>query len=468
MNVLNVYAKLVLVIQGGNTVSLISILLITMTILGLVIGVIAMMGASKADRSKGIWFLLANIGCAMWTGGCGVFLVLSPDAKDIAIFPVMMIYLGGLLIAYSMLVYAAWWHSKFSKVLCIFCGLWALVLAVLLICDKDILYNGEIQLAVTGNYVPLYWGWFYILYVLFYIVDLGGMMVIQYLNAARARSRNVRSGNYFLLIGIALCSALSLVFNLVLPVYNYSLIWVGPLSFSLVLVSYFYASLKYRIISIRARWMQVMAYGVTILMGVMVYMLLFYIVFTSLFKIPNPSASVLVLNFLMVIIVLILMPVINELNSVIKSMISVGQVDLAYVIKKLNRIATKNVDLRELAAFLADHLHFAYIGFIMNGRLYGSKALAMSTEEITQISKMKSASGGGVWQEPNKSVKKILDELDLKAVAELKNAKGKAFGQLIVGKPVGKSSFERRDLIQLEMIINLVAAVIDSEKHIRA
>lgn len=214
--------------------------------------------------------------------------------------------------------------------------------------------------------------------------------------------------------------------------------------------------------------MQVMAYGVTILMGVMAYMLLFYIVFTSLFKIPSPSASVLVLNFLMVVIVLILMPVINELNSVIKSMISVGQVDLAYVVKKLNRIATRNVDLRDLAGFLADHLHFAYIGFIINGRLYGSKALAMSTEEITQISKMKSASGGGVWQEPNKSVKKILDELDLKAVAELRNAKGKAFGQLVVGKPVGKSSFERRDLIQLEMIINLVATVIDSEKHIRA
>ena len=61
-----------------------------------------------------------------------------------------------------------------------------------------------------------------------------------------------------------------------------------------------------------------------------------------------------------------------------------------------------------------------------------------------------------------------MDELNLKAVAELKNAKGKAFGQLIVGKPNGKTSFERRDLVQLEMIINLVAAVIDSEKHIRA
>ena len=56
----------------------------------------------------------------------------------------------------------------------------------------------------------------------------------------------------------------------------------------------------------------------------------------------------------------------------------------------------------------------------------------------------------------------------LRAVAELRNAKGKPFGQLVVGKPLGKSTFERRDLLQLEMIINLVATVIDSEKHLRA
>lgn len=209
-------------------------------------------------------------------------------------------------------------------------------------------------------------------------------------------------------------------------------------------------------------------YAVVGLTGVAIYMLLFYMIFTTLFKIPNPSASVLVLNFLMIVIVLLLMPVVREVSAVLRSMIMVGQVDIAYVVKKLNKLATRNVDLRELAGFLADHLHFAYIGFIINGKLYGSKSLAMSADEILQITHMKSTARGEVWQEPNKSVQKVLDELDLKAVAELRNAKGKAFGQIIVGKPLGKSSFERRDLIQLEMIINLVATVIDSEKHIRA
>ena len=158
---------------------------------------------------------------------------------------------------------------------------------------------------------------------------------------------------------------------------------------------------------------------------------------------------------------------IREISAAVNALITMGQVDLAYVVKKLNKIAAKNVDLRDLAAFLADHLHFSYVGFIINGRVYGSKALAISSEELSSISHLRQTANG-VWQEPNKTVQKIFNELDLKAVAELRNAKGKTFGQLIVGKPMGKSSFERRDLIQLEMIINLVATVIDSEKHIRA
>ena len=65
-------------------------------------------------------------------------------------------------------------------------------------------------------------------------------------------------------------------------------------------------------------------------------------------------------------------------------------------------------------------------------------------------------------------MQKTFGDLGLYAVAELCNAKGKAFGQIIVGRPLGKTNFDRRDLLQLEMIINLVATVIDSEKHLRA
>ncbi len=446
--------------------SLISILLIATAILSLLTGFISLVGSSKNDRGRGAWFFVTTIGCAIWTAGCGVFLALSTEQESVAPWAIFAIYLGSLLMAVSVLGYAAW-RRKSGKICTVISMLIAIFLALAFVYDQNILYTGW-TLSTAGNSVQVYWGWYYISYCLFYCFNNSCFIVHQYLNAKHGRTKKIRKGDFILFIGLTIAGVLSIVFNLLLPPTDYSLIWVGPLTLSVVMIAFFYSTLKYRMISISARWLQLFAYGVLIAVGAVIYMLIFYIIFTALFKIPNPSSAILVLNFLMIVIVLLLMPVLNEVSASMRSMISVGEVDIAYVVKKLNKIASKNVDLRELASFLADHLHFAYIGFIVNGKLYSSKALAMSAEELETVTKLREAARNEVWQQPTKAAQKILDELDLKAVAELKNAKGRPFGQLLVGKPLGKSSFERRDLIQLEMIINLVATVIDSEKHIRA
>lgn len=210
-----------------------------------------------------------------------------------------------------------------------------------------------------------------------------------------------------------------------------------------------------------ASWLKVLSYVILMTSAAIVYMVIFFIIFTALFKIPNPSASIFILNFIMIVIVLLLMPVLNELSAFINSLINTGQVDLGYVVRKLNHLAT-NVNLNELADFLADHLHFSYIGFLIDGRLYGSSALALSTSEIREVSKLKTPEKG-IWQEFNQPVSEAFHRLDINAVAQLNNAKGKPFGQILVGKPQGKMSFEHRDLVQLEMIINLVAALIDTK-----
>ena len=359
------------------------------------------------------------------------------------------------------------WQYKWGKFATVFFIAWAAVLAGLILNDTSILYT-SFELSNLGNTVHLVNGWYYWTYVIFFVLNIGAFLVATYYHAMKASSKRVRTGDYILLGGLTISGILSAAFDLMLPILGrYDLIWVGPLSVSISMLAYFYAILKYRIVSVSVRWLRVMAYMVILSTGAAIYMMLFYLIFTALFKIPNPSASILVLNFLMIVIVLLLMPVINEVKASVGSLISVGQVDIAYVIKKLNHLATRNVDLRDLAGFLADHLHFAYIGFVINGRLYGSKSLAMSSQELSGITHLRQTTNG-VWQVPNKTVQKTFDELGLYAVAELRNAKGKTFGQLLVGKPLGKTSFERRDLLQLEMIINLVATVIDSEKHLRA
>lgn len=447
--------------------SLTSILLFATSVLAVLSGFSVLVGASKVDRTRMAWFFVAAMMAALWSVAIALFLALPVGSESVAPVLIMLIYIASAIMMVALLGFASW-EYVIGKVLTVSAALAVIVSSAVVLHDTSILFVG-FTLTNQGNTVQLVNGVMYWLYTFFFVLNsvLAWFFILQH--SRRTRIKRVRQGDYVLLVGLMVTGVLSMISDLILPLFvRYDLIWIGPLALSITLVTFYYAILRFRIISISSGWLKTLSYVVLLVSGAVIYMLIFYLIFTALFKIPNPSASVLVLNFLMIVIVLLLMPLINEVSASMRSMISVGQVDIAYVIKKLNRLAAKNVDLRELAAFLATHLHFAYIGFIINGKLYGSKSLAMSAEEVIQLTHLKPTPRGEVWQEPSKTVQKILDDLDLKAVAELRNAKGKAFGQIVVGKPLGKSSFERRDLIQLEMIINLVATVIDSEKHIRA
>lgn len=447
--------------------SLISVLLFATAILTVLTGFMTVMGASKSDRKHSVWFCVAAIASAVWAISIALFLALPEDAEAMAPSVIMAIYVGALFLSPSMLGYTSWKY-KVGKILTVASLTVGCTLGIILVCNHDLLYSG-FTLSRVGNSVQLINGWFYWVYMFYFIFVMSAFCCMTYYRARHASAKRIKTGMYVLLDGMIPAAICSAVFDLILPLWvRYDLIWVGPLSISITVIAFFYTAIKYRIISIATRWLHVMAYVVILSAGTAIYMVIFYIIFTALFKIPNPSTSILVLNFIMIVIVLLLMPVIQEANASIRSLIQTGQVDIAYVVKKLNHLATRNVDLRDLAGFLADHLHFAYIGFIVNGRVYGSKSLALSPAELSGITHLRPSTRSEIWQELNKTVQKTFDELGLYAVAELRNAKGKPFGQIIVGKPLGKSNFEHRDLLQLEMIINLVATVIDSEKHLRA
>lgn len=446
--------------------NLISILLIVTAILTVAVGIVSFFGSSGKERRINAWFTLTTIASAVWAISVALFLALPVGSERLAPVLIALIYASGPLTSPTALGFVSW-RFKAGKVLTVISLAFGVCLSAAVVMHPDWLYSSY-TISHTGNSVELLKNWFNFTYIAYFVPVITGFCVMSFYSAKKASNNRLRKGLTIFAVGMLIEGICAGIFDLLLSLFvRYDLIWVGPLALTAVMLTFFYVVIKYRMVILSSNWLKFLTYAVLLTSGVTVYMMLFYLIFTALFKIPNPSASVLVLNFLMIVIVLLLMPVISELKASINSMISAGQVDLSYVIKKLNKLAAKNVNLRELAAFLADHLHFAYIGFIINGRLYGSKALAMSGDEIVQIAKMK-PTAQGVWQEPNKTVQKILDSLDLKAVAELKNAKGKVFGQMVVGKPIGKTSFERRDLIQLEMIINLVAVVIDSEKHLRA
>ena len=140
--------------------SLISILLMATAVLSLLTGFISLVGSSKNDRTRGAWFFVTTIGCAIWTGGISWFAALKPEAENYAIIPIFCIYLGSLLMAVSVLGYAAW-RRKSGKICTVICMLWAISLAIAFTYDQSLCYTG-VRLSPAGNSVQLYWGWFYI------------------------------------------------------------------------------------------------------------------------------------------------------------------------------------------------------------------------------------------------------------------------------------------------------------------
>ena len=189
-------------------------------------------------------------------------------------------------------------------------------------------------------------------------------------------------------------------------------------------------------------------------------------IFISLFKVSSPSMNVIVLNIIMITVVILLFPVLNEISGYVRSLVDVHSVDLVYIVKKLNALSKEYINYPELAEFLAQHLHFQYIGLIVNNKLYSSKAVKVSNAEVDKINKLK-AGKHGVWVEMNKDVKELVRNTGAEGVAVLKDSHGEEVGKILIGRPLGGINFNSRDLGEIETALTLLAVAISSDKGFR-
>ena len=230
----------------------------------------------------------------------------------------------------------------------------------------------------------------------------------------------------------------------------------------LFLIAYF-VCLKFRAFLLSNRILKIWSYVSLAAVCIIIYMVSFFVITRYIFHV-EATAEIVAINLVMIIIVMIIFPLWNEANMEVNSLLSTQRVNLTYVIKRLNSIATQNMSYEKLADFLADHLHFRYIGLMVNGRIYGTRKTKFSPEEIAELTMLDEDKD--IWRKQSGKIKKKFEEEDIVAVAELRDAKGRAFGQILVGRPMGKITFEKRDLAELEMIINIVASIIDSREKI--
>lgn len=441
---------------------LINILVIAVSILTILSALALVFGSSKSERRHSFWFLAAAVGEVLWGVSIAVALSLPPTDAAYAAMPWLLkgIYVGAILMDSTILGYVSWKY-KFGKILTTLFLAVGAVLSTIFLYDPSVLYT-EIVLAGSGNYITINTDhWFYAAYIVYFCTIVPAFCLSLVYRIRHASKRDTRKGYLFFLVGLAIAGFFSLVFDLIMPLTEYSLIWVGPLLIGLTMLGFYYAVLRYRMISLSTGWLKTMSSIVIISSALIVYLLIFHLIFSALFNMAAPSFQVILLNFIMIAIAFLLMPAISEMFAMTRSLILTKQIDIAYIVKKLTHLNQRKLNLKDISGFLAEHMHFTYVGFLVNGRYYVEDEYKIPIDDLATLPKLPRPERG-IWQNPAKLSPDIVKKYNISRIATLVGGNGEILGQLVLGKPTTKSSLDRKDLTEIEMIISLMAVLVEN------
>lgn len=297
---------------------LIVILLITVSVLTFLSGAIVFFGSTKSDRAKSAMYFLAAIFATIWMTSISLFLVAGPDNNDNITWHVNGTFISAILLDAAFLSYGAW-GKKFGKITTLVFFLIGLIISGAILISPGSFYT-EVTLSTAGNGVTMNMGPLYFSYIGFFAAIVPVIILVFLQQFMKSKSKRKKGGELITMLSFGLSSTLVLVFNLILPLFgNWSLIWVGPLALAVTILSIYYTILRYKTLNMSSIWLRIFSYVVTIASIAIVYMVVFSIVFTALFKGSTPSMEVIVLNFIMILIFIVLTPAINGIMSYLHS-----------------------------------------------------------------------------------------------------------------------------------------------------
>lgn len=297
---------------------LIAILLITVSILTLLSGIAVFFGATKGDRARSAWFFAATVFATIWMVSISLFLIANSDWPYMTLL-VDLTYISAIFIDIALLGYISW-RKRFGKVTTLAFLVAGIIFAAFFVKNPELLYT-EIVLTSAGNSLVTNIGPFYFTYIAFFCALVPAVLITLFMQILKSKSSRIKNGDLVLLIGFAISGTMSLIFNLILPLWTWDLIWLGPLAISTTIIAFYYTILRYHALNLRSRWLKILSYIVLITSAAVLYMMVFYVVFIAMFRGSTPSIEVITLNFIMVLFFLLLMPAMNELLAFVRSLI---------------------------------------------------------------------------------------------------------------------------------------------------
>ena len=300
---------------------LIIILLSTVSILTFLSGVVTFFGAKKGDKARAFWFFLSALFAAIWTAAILIFLTANQDSHFNLTWHVNWIFVTAILIDVSFLSYVMW-HKHNGKLLVLLFAIAGGVIAGISFAKPELLYS-EITISPSGNKISLNVGLFYITYVLYICAIVSAIVLALLKECVKTHSSCKRKGDLIIMVAFSISSLVIALSEIILPIMgNWSLIWLGPLSLSATIISYYYSILRYRSLNLASIWLKIFSYTVLLCSVAIIYMVIFSIIFAALFRGSTPSSEVIILNFIMILIFLLLMPAMNQAYSTIRYLIS--------------------------------------------------------------------------------------------------------------------------------------------------
>ena len=299
---------------------LIAILLITVSVLTFLSGLAVFLGARKGDRVRSAWFFVATIFATIWTVAISLFLIATREWNGTLTLIVDMTYISAIFIDIALLGYISWF-KKYGKVATLLFLILGIIFAGVFIAKPELLYT-SVNFSSAGNSLTTNFGPFYFTYIAFFCALVPTVILTLLHQIFKSKSNRVRGGDLTLLVGFAISGTMSLIFNLILPLWTWNLIWLGPFAISTTILAFYYTILRYQVLKLTSRWLKLLSYIVLITSAAVLYMIVFYIIFIAMFKGSSPSIEVIILNFIMVLFFLLLMPAMNELTTFIRSLIT--------------------------------------------------------------------------------------------------------------------------------------------------
>lgn len=299
---------------------LIAILLITVSVLTFLSGIAIFLGSKKGERIRSAWFLVATIFATLWMVSISLFLTATPEQADTVAWHVNWTYVNAVFIDIALLGYIVW-KQKYGKIITLIYLIFGVILTAVFMCNPGLLYT-DIVLSNTGNSLVTNIGPYYFTYIAFFCLLVPTVIGSLLYQIIKTRSIKKRGGELVLLIGFAISGTMSLIFNLILPLWRWDLIWLGPLAISTTIIAFYYSILRYRALNLSSIWLKILSYVVIMASFAILYMVIFSIIFAGMFRGSTPSIEVIILNFIMILIFLLLMPALNELNTFIRSLIT--------------------------------------------------------------------------------------------------------------------------------------------------